>query len=246
MLTLWEPQRDLLTGARSPFDPEIRRMVLAVPTSGGKTLIAQLLAVEQLERTESAVCYVAPTRSLCREVRQAMSSRVRILQKETGADVPDFPAGVFDWLDLLSFVDPGPPPDVEVMTPERLANQLRHDAAAVLDRFGMFIFDEAQHLKESGRGFVLESTIAMLDYLTRDTDHRIVLISAAMGNAGAIAQWISPAGEARSSTSRSGAARDGCTPCSPPTRSGRPRSCDRSRSRRQRSGHTGTPPSSAA
>ncbi len=90
----------------------------------------------------------------------------------------------------------GPPPDVEVMTPERLANLLRHDAHGVLRRFGMFIFDEAQHLKESGRGFGLESTIAMLDYLTPDTEHRLVLISAAMGNAGAIASWISPSGQA--------------------------------------------------
>jgi superfamily II DNA/RNA helicase len=196
VLTLWEPQRDLLTGERSPFDPDIRRMVLSVPTSGGKTLLAQLLAVEQLERTNCGVCYVAPTRSLCREVRQAMSSRVRILQKETGTDKPDFPSGLYDTFDLLDYLDPGPPPDVEVMTPERLANLLRHDAHGVLRRFGMFIFDEAQHLKESGRGFILESTIAMLDYLTRDTEHRLVLISAAMGNAGAIASWISPSGQA--------------------------------------------------
>lgn len=194
VLTLWEPQRDLLTGDRSPFDPDVRRMVLAVPTSGGKTLLAQLLAVEQIERTDRAVCYVAPTRSLCREVREAMRSRVRILQKETGSEKPDFGTGISDWLDL-SFLDSGPPPEVEVMTPERLAIQLRHDAAGVLERFGMFIFDEAQYIKESGRGFVLESTIAMLDYLTRESDHRLVLISAAMGNAGAIAQWINPAGE---------------------------------------------------
>lgn len=193
VVTLWEPQRDLLTGTQSPFDPEIRRMVLSVPTSGGKTLLAQLLATEQLERTGTAVCYVAPTRSLCREVRQAMSSRVRILQKEAGTDKPDFPFGSFTIADIL---DDGPPPDVEVMTPERLANLLRHDADGVLARFGMFIFDEAQHLKESGRGFVLESTIAMLDYLSGDTEHCLVLISAAMGNAGAIAQWIDPDGGA--------------------------------------------------
>ena len=191
VVTLWEPQRDLLTGTQSPFDPAILRMVLAVPTSGGKTLVAQLLATEQLERTGMAVCYVAPTRSLCREVRQAMASRVRILQRETGADKPDFPFG-FTIADIFD----GPPPDVEIMTPERLANLLRHDADGVLARFGMFIFDEAQHLKESGRGFVLESAIAMLDYLTGDTEHRIVLISAAMGNAGAIAQWIDPGGAA--------------------------------------------------
>ncbi len=192
VLTLWEPQRDLLTGDRSPFDPGVRRMVLAVPTSGGKTLLAQMLAVEYLARTDRSVCYVASTRSLCREVRRAMTTRVRILEKETGPDLPDFPA----MADLLDILDRGQPADVEVMTPERLAHLLRHDAPAVLERFGMFIFDEAQLLKETGRGFILESVIALLDYLTRQTDHKIVLISAAMGNAGAIAQWLSPGGQA--------------------------------------------------
>lgn len=192
VLTLWEPQRDMLTGARSPFAPNVRRMVLAVPTSGGKTLVAQMLAVEHLARTDRSVCYVAPTRSLGREVRRAMASRVRVLQKETGSDQPDYPT-LWDFLAAAAASDT--PADVEVMTPERLGHLLRHDAEAVLDRFGMFIFDEAQLLKESGRGFVLESVIALLDYLTRETDHKIVLISAAMGNAGAIAQWLSPDGQ---------------------------------------------------
>ncbi len=192
VLTLWEPQRDLLTGSPSPFDPGVRRTVLAVPTSSGKTLIAQMLAVEYLDRASRSVCYIAPTRSLCREVRRAMTGRVRVLQKETGPDLPDFPAAD----ELSGILDQGQPADVEVMTPERLAHLLRHDAPAVLERFGMFIFDEAQHLKETGRGFTLEATIALLDYLSRETDHQIVLISAAMGNAGAIAQWLSSDGQA--------------------------------------------------
>lgn len=188
VLTLWEPQRELLTGPQTPFTPDVRRMVLAVPTSGGKTLIAQLLALEHLARTDRSICYVTPTRSLGREVRRAMAGRVRILQKETGGERPDYPSL---W-DLLSSISVGiEPADVEVMTPERLGHLLRHDEKAVLSQFGMFIFDEAQLLKESGRGFVLESVIAMLDHLTQSTDHQIVLISAAMGNAGAIAQWLS-------------------------------------------------------
>ncbi|WP_131770588.1 DEAD/DEAH box helicase [Candidatus Protofrankia californiensis] len=192
VLTVWEPQHKLLIGDRSPFDPHSRRMVLAVPTSGGKTLIAQLLAVEHLVRTDRGVCYVAPTRSLCREVRRSMASRIWILQKETGADLPDFPS----WSDLFASVDTADSADVDVMTPERLSNLLRHDADAVLQRYGMFVFDEAQLVKERGRGFTLESTITLLDYLSRETDHKIILISAAMGNAGAIAQWLSPDGQA--------------------------------------------------
>lgn len=190
VLTFWEPQRELLAGGTSPLDPASRRMVLAVPTSGGKTLIAQVIAVAELARTDKSVCFVVPTRSLGREVRRAMSSRLRILEKEVAAEKPDFPI----WWESLDIpISEEEPADVEVMTPERLSHLLRQDSSAVLERFGMFIFDEAQLLKEQGRGFVLESLIASLNLLTVDRDHRIVLISAALGNAGAIGQWLSPA-----------------------------------------------------
>ncbi len=238
VLTLWEPQRDLFNGPQSPFDRSVRRMVLAVPTSGGKTLVAQMLAVEQLARTDRSVCYVAPTRSLGREVRRAMASRVRILQKETGNDQPDYP---MTYLDTLFELQPSEPADVEVMTPERLGNLLRHDADAVLDQFGMFIFDEAQLIKESGRGFVLESVIALLDYLTRQTDHRITLISAAMGNAGAIAQWLSQKADISYMSPRGGV-RVAFTQLSPRRRTGRR---PRLREVLAASGSTGTRPSSA-
>lgn len=191
--TLWEPQRELLAGEQSPFDSDVRRMVLAVPTSGGKTLVAQLLAVEYLARTDRSICYVTPTRSLGREVRHAMGSRVQILQKESGNEKPSYPS-FFDL--MLDFGVESEHADVEIMTPERLGHLLRHDSDAVIEKFGMFIFDEAQLLKENGRGFVLESVIATLDFLTKDMDHQIALISAAMGNSGAIAQWLSPNGEA--------------------------------------------------
>lgn len=190
VLTLWEPQRELLTGSKSPFDPEVRRIVMAVPTSGGKTLLGQLVSIEHLARTNQSVCYVVPTRSLAREVRRAMADRLRMLNRETPPEPPDFPS--LD--DLLLLLDAPDEPEVVVMTPERLAHSMRHDAVGVLDRFGLFIFDEAQLMKESGRGFILESTIGLIDHLTADTNHRIALISAAMGNVGAIAQWLSPDG----------------------------------------------------
>lgn len=190
VLTLWEPQRELLMGARSPFDPDVRRMVMAVPTSGGKTLVAQMLALEHLARTNTGVCYVVPTRTLGREVRSAMANRTRVLQKEVATE-----AGEFAWQPLFDLLA-DEVAEVEVMTPERLAHLLRHDHESVLARFGLFVFDEAQLIKEAGRGFVLESVIAALGDLTEATDHRIVLISAAMGNSGQIALWLDPSGGA--------------------------------------------------
>ncbi len=203
VLTLWSPQQQLLTSDPSPFSPQVRRMVLSVPTSGGKTLVSQLLALAYLETSSKSVCYVAPTRSLCREVRRSMAGRLRILQKETGPDRPDFPSadpilgqGGSIWDALIAEIGAEELPDVEVMTPERLQHLLRHDAEAVLGRFGMFIFDEAQLIREASRGFTLEATIAYLHHRTQDTEHRIILLSAAMGNAAQIARWIDPHGPA--------------------------------------------------
>jgi len=197
VVTLWRPQRELLTGPLSPLAASTRRIVLSVPTSGGKTLIAQMMTVAHLAQQNTSVCYVAPTRSLCREVRRALATRVRILQKEVAVEAPDFPVDAFANLgDLLdAFDDVGGPPEVEVMTPERLSHLIRHDPVGVLSRFGLFIFDEAQHLQERGRGFTLESLISFLHHRTRDSDHRLVLISAALGNAGQVMQWIDPRDE---------------------------------------------------
>lgn len=198
ILTLWEPQRELVSGSPSPFDESTRRLILSVPTSAGKTLVGQLLMVSHLAMSNSSVCYVAPTRSLGREVRRAIAGRLRIIQKEVGAEQPDF-ALTGDLLEALSRAiarilgDPtgvGDPPDVDVMTPERLAHLLREDPTQVLARYGLFMFDEAQLIGEAGRGLTMESLLAFLHWRTVNTGHRIVLLSAAMGNAGQLMTWL--------------------------------------------------------
>jgi superfamily II DNA/RNA helicase len=203
VLTLWPPQRALLTrpdGAQ-PLAPAIRRVVLSVPTSSGKTLLAQLFIVAHVATEPSGVCYVAPMRSLGREVRRALRERLRVLAKELGRDAPDFPAtgsaALFGELATATTDATGDEdaPDVEVMTPERLAHLLRHDPQGVLDRFGLFVFDEVQLLAEQGRGFTLESLLAFLHWRTQDTPHRLVLPSAALGNRGQLMSWLDPNGE---------------------------------------------------
>ncbi len=199
VLTLWEPQRELLIGDPSPVDASTRRLVVSVPTSAGKTLIGQVIMVTHLATAGSSVCYVTPTRSLGREVRRALASRVRIIQREVGLERPDLPFSG-DMLEALSKVlaqvlaDPtrfAEPPDVDVMTPERLAFLLRRDPTEVLERYGLFVFDEAQLIGEAGRGFTAEGILAFLHWRTLDTHHRIVLLSAAMGNSAQMMAWLS-------------------------------------------------------
>ena len=64
----------------------------------------------------------------------------------------------------------------------------------VIEQFGMFIFDEVHLIGESGRGWTLEQDLAYLHYFTRSQSHRIILISAAIGNRNHFVQWLNEDG----------------------------------------------------
>ena len=187
VLTLWKPQAELLAGSHpNPLSPGARRVVLSVPTSAGKTLLAQLLMVSHISTGEGAICYVAPMRSLGREVRRAMGGRLAVLRRSLGRDLPDF-FGLLDE-ELES-------PGIDVMTPERLLHLVHGNPLGVLARYSMFVFDEAHMLAEEGRGLMLETLLSFLHWRTLDTPHRLVLLSAAFGNQGQLMAWLDPAGE---------------------------------------------------
>jgi hypothetical protein len=76
------------------------------------------------------------------------------------------------------------------MTPEKLAARLRINPSDVLEEFGMFVVDEAHLVADGGRGWKLEETISLLHHLTRDTAHRLLVLSAALGNQVHVVAWI--------------------------------------------------------
>lgn len=189
VLTLWPPQRDLLRRTQmNPLDPETKRLLLSVPTSAGKTLLAQIIICHHLATRNGDVCYVTPLRSLGREMRQALASRLRILQQGLGSDLPDFTSMELD--DLLQFFSSGGN-TVEIMTPERLAHMLRRDPEGVLSRFSLFVVDEAHLVAQPGRGFLLESLLSLLS----TTETRLMLLSGVMGNAQQVATWLDDSSE---------------------------------------------------
>ncbi|WP_432034045.1 DEAD/DEAH box helicase [Streptomyces antibioticus] len=181
VMTLWPPQRELLNNARA-LDPSTSRLLISVPTSAGKTLMAQLVICAHLaaDTGRGRVLYVSPLRSLGREMRQALRARLRILGRKLGEDLPEFPA-------------PGAPTttsDVDVLTPERLMHALRQDANAALEDVGLIVVDEAHHMAHDERGFVLEGLLAFCQALP--VPPRLILLSAAVGNHGALAAWLDP------------------------------------------------------
>ncbi len=184
ILTLWPPQIDFLglENDINPFADNVKRMLISTPTSGGKTLTAQLLITVHLATKFSSVCYVAPTRSLCREVRLSLQSRLRFIGKRI---VDGLPEG--DWLNsILEDLQP----DVEVMTPERLSYLIKTDSNRLLNHFGLFIFDEVHLVGDKGRGWTLEEDLSFLHYATENTNHKIALVSAVIGNRNHFIQWL--------------------------------------------------------
>lgn len=183
VLSLWPPQLQLLATAStvsSPLLPETRRLVLSFPTSAGKTLLAQVFVLSHLAMDAGGVCFIAPTHSLCREIRESMYWRLRAMGGTVGEELPPGVSGV------------GNDADVEVLTPERLSYLLRTDSTGVLERYSLFVVDEAHIVGDESRGWMLESALTFLHYATRDTAHRIIVMSAAMGNRVHIHQWLDP------------------------------------------------------
>ncbi|MEU3558556.1 DEAD/DEAH box helicase [Kitasatospora sp. NPDC006786] len=185
VLTLWPPQRELLRLERgNPVDPSTTRSLISVPTSAGKTLMAQLVICSHLAQREGRVLYVSPMRSLGREMRAALRGRLRGLGYRLAAERPDFP------VDRIDFVRGPLTGDVEIVTPERLMHMIRNNPEAALDDVGLIVVDEAHHLAQGRRGFVLESLLAFLAASTYEV--RLVLLSAAVGNRAQLASWLEP------------------------------------------------------
>lgn len=185
VMTLRPPQVELLADEESsPLRSGVKRAVLAFPTSSGKTLLAQLLVAQHLAVAGTGVCFVAPSHSLCREIREGLDRRL--------------------WALRSSIVDGGPlgylrdtSAEVVVMTPEKLASRLRSGEQELLDEFGLFVLDEAHLVDDDTRGWSFETVISRLNSLT---DHRIFLLSAALGGTASVHTWLGTEGAGTAET----------------------------------------------
>ncbi|MQA24500.1 MAG: DEAD/DEAH box helicase [Micromonosporaceae bacterium] len=177
VLSLWPPQLDLLSGTPNPLDPAVRRLVLSFPTSAGKTLIAQYIIAAHVASGAGSACVVVPTHSLARELRRDLDRRLSTIARRAEDAGP------------LGLPLPEPPSAV-VMTPEKLAAHLRLEPRRMLEEYSLFVIDEAHLVGDAERGWVLESALGFLHETTLRSNHRIVLLSAALGNRVHVAAWM--------------------------------------------------------
>ncbi|MFD4992084.1 DEAD/DEAH box helicase [Cellulosimicrobium cellulans] len=167
------------------------RSVVALPTSSGKTLLAELRVASMLSHNPNGrVIYIAPYRLLARQVEESFTKGLTPL----GATVEDV-GGIFDATDP----DLGGRgvPTVAIMTPERLDSLLRlrgrPEASAsmaneLFDTCQLVVFDELQLVGRRGRGPRMELLLARLQAAMPDLE--FLGLSAASHGADSVARWL--------------------------------------------------------
>jgi superfamily II DNA/RNA helicase len=177
--------------------------VVSLPTSSGKTLIAEFRIIASLVRHPgSRAIYVAPYRMLARQVERNFRSRIDPL----GFSVRDLGSG-FD-----PILTPGEwLPDVAICTPERLDALLRASATGVpsgaeatelFSNTKVIVFDELQLVGRQGRGPRFEMIIARLR--AKFPSMFFLGLSAASQGADDLAMWLTGSGAIAGATRPTG------------------------------------------
>lgn len=177
-IELWPAQQRIanagLLGGRSA--------VIQMPTSAGKTRATELIIRSAFlsQRAHLAVI-VAPYRSLCHDIR---SDLVKAFQGENIRLDEASDSYQFDLtLDALFAID-----SVLIVTPEKLLYMLRR-APDLAERIGLMIYDEGHQFDGMARGPTYELLLTSLRIVLRP-ETQIILISAVIGNAGDVAEWL--------------------------------------------------------
>ena len=159
MFELLPPQRAAIL-EQGLLDQAKTAIVIDMPTSGGKTLLAQfriLQALNQFHHREGWVAYVAPTRALSAQITRRLRNdfdpiRLRVEQLTAAIEV-----GTFEE-ELLA--EESKPFDILVATPEKLSLVIRNKK--VNRPLSLVVMDEAHNLESEGRGLRIELLLATI------------------------------------------------------------------------------------
>lgn len=189
VIDLWPSQIEALD--RGLLSDKGRDWVVRMPTSAGKTRIAEFSIVETLSDRPSSICvYVVPFIALANEVRNTLRSSLGRI----GLRVGDLFQGEYELTELdrnLLEIN-----NVIICTPEKLDLMLRR-SPDFLSRVGLFIFDEGHMIDQTARGVRYEFLIDRLRRYKRRTGEKFALLvmSAVIPNAEDLAIWVSGSDE---------------------------------------------------
>ena len=184
------PQRRTLA-ERGLLGSSRRAVVVSLPTSSGKTLIAQfrmLQALNQYEDRKGWVAYLAPSRALVnqvtRQLRRDFEPLGLVVERVSPAmEIDGIEAGVLnESRDEAKF-------RILVATPEKFDLLLRQDWEQKIDRpLTLVVVDEAHTIQDSQRGMRLELLLATINRECREA--QFLLLTPFIQNAREVARWL--------------------------------------------------------
>lgn len=181
--------------ARGVLETDRYWPLISLPTSTGKTLLAELAIVMRLNRLIGSSCiYIAPYRALAKEVYEALDGRLRPLGFRVRLVIGNYE------LEEQQLVDVDDA-DILVATPEKLDSLIRNatayeegglDQGHPLSRASLIVLDECHMIDAGERGLRYELLMARLKRLIDKHVLNICLmmISAVVGNPEEIAEWL--------------------------------------------------------
>jgi helicase len=153
-----------------------RNLLVCTPTASGKTLIAEIAAIETILRKEGKCVYIVPLKALANEKFKEFTRKYehlcRIALSIGDLDKADPYLGKYDLI---------------IITSEKFDSLIRHHCSW-LSEIKVVIVDEVHLLNDPGRGPTLEILITMLKQLIKDL--QMISLSATIGNPEELAEWL--------------------------------------------------------
>ncbi len=170
--------------------------VVQMPTSAGKTKVAELAILSELIKKPRFKCiYLAPFRALAYEIEESLSSAFSYIGYRVSSVVGGFDSG-----DLENHLMQTS--DVIVTTPEKI-DLLFRSQPEFFEEIALIVVDEGHIIEQLERGPKLELLLTRLKRKIAHTGGRFLFISAVIPevNAKEFAQWLAGGGENVLSTS---------------------------------------------
>lgn len=189
LFELLPPQRIALQ-EQGLLDQASTAIVVEMPTSGGKTLLAQFRILQALnqfdDETRGWVAYVAPTRALTAQITR----RLRRDFEPIGVQVEQLTGAVeIDTFedDLLSGTNSEKSFDVLVATPEKLQLVIRNKK--VPRPLALVVMDEAHNIEDESRGLRIELLLATIKQ-EYQSSAKFLLLMPYVEKAETLARWL--------------------------------------------------------
>jgi hypothetical protein len=183
VIELFISQREAISKALNS-----KGLVVCLPTSGGKTRIAEISIFQALiESEDSIVVYIAPFRSLAFEVEQTLETTFEKL----GYGVSHLYGGSqFSKIDRLQIENSR----ILIATPEKAKALIRADET-IAKRIKLIVIDEGHLIGNDNRLIRNEMFFEELRHHIEENEGKFIVLSAVLPNAADIAEWLTQSKE---------------------------------------------------